>query len=1186
MANKTIKGITIALGADFSAVGKAVDGIDKKFRSMQTELRQVDKLLKLDPKNTELLAQKQDLLAQSIQGTRDRLTALQSAQEKVNKAFQEGKIDESQYRAYQREIAATEQTLKNLEKQEKETADAIEHANDKVKASAKEVEAAKDSIKKVGDDIENVAEKAGKGLLTIGTAVAGAGTYCLNFSTDFDKALNNVITKTGATAQETAGLEEVMESVYSNNFGEDIADVGNSVATVKQQMKLAGEELQATTENALLLRDTFDFEVNESTRAAKMLMDQFDISAKEAFTLIAQGAQNGLDKNGDLLDTINEYSVHFKQAGFDAESMFNMLINGTESGTFSVDKLGDTVKEFFIRAKDGSDSTIGAFQKLGLNANKMTKKFAEGGTSAYEAYQTVNEALFNLNDTVKQNEIGVALYGTMWEDLGADGVQALTNIDGAADQAANTLEQINKTQYDDLGSSLETLGRTLNTEIIKPLGDKLAPYVKDLAEEIKDHAPEIKDAIKDIAGKAKELISYVIDHKQETINVITGIAGTLAAVKITKTLGEIAGGVKNIVGAAKSLKDIAGKSSLLGEVKGLSKFLGPVAIGLGAYSTALYALETPYRKAREEAEKFNQTTKEQVGDVFDSLAQRIQNFKEGVENAGSIYDGFNTSILLSEEKQIEMAEEMDEAQSKITELAQKATDERGKLTDEEIKRIDELLGKIQNIASEELKSFQTLQQGTIDLSKEALENGTLDESTVQRLLYTGNENYQNALDSNTRTYNERFLQAKKLYDSGAVDEQGNLIYTDEWFAEQKEQILNDFNEANKEIEDRFSELGTVMGNYESENYKHMVNNLSNVVMMNDKYETERIGHQKIEDKINDQAEKSSSSFGGAMAMQKRRLDEESTRHQNRQAAINKAIITNLDQTTQDQIAYQLEIIDQTVRNGGQLTDEQKKIAGLLVSVFQNVPEELRGKADEMMAALSMGLDENGELVFTSGERAGQKVADAYGLSMDDIPGMTDEAITQASEKMSNATLDGPTVGDIKYQDAVEKAKKDMDEWWDDHPIMIKPSFFEPEWLQPFKKEFPDVYANTRMMYKQNAKGGVFNRETLIGYTVGEAGREAILPLNRQVYSEIGEGVLRSMREKSMREITEPIRRMWEEDSIRVSAAYAATAAPPSPVNRVQAPVINQTNNITAPTPLSPYETARQVKIASQSLAWR
>ena len=176
----------------------------------------------------------------------------------------------------------------------------------------------------------------------------------------------------------------------------------------------------------------------------------------------------------------------------------------------------------------------------------MTKKFAEGGTSAYEAYQTVNEALFNLDDTVKQNEVGVALYGTMWEDLGADGVQALTNIDGAADQTANTLEQINKTQYDDLGSSLETLGRTMNTEIIRPLGDKLTPYVKDLAEEIKDHAPEIKDLVMDAAGGAKELISYVLDNKETVITTIGGVAAALAAAKIAKTISGIVSSVKNL----------------------------------------------------------------------------------------------------------------------------------------------------------------------------------------------------------------------------------------------------------------------------------------------------------------------------------------------------------------------------------------------------------------------------------------------------------------------------------------------------------------------------------------------------------------------------------------------------------------------------------------------------------------
>ena len=87
-----------------------------------------------------------------------------------------------------------------------------------------------------------------------------------------------------------------------------------------------------------------------------MMMKQFGVTSDEAFNLIAQGAQNGLDKNGNLLDSINEYSVHFKQLGFDAEDMFNMFSNGAKAGVFDVDKLGDAVKEFGIRCKDGSNT--------------------------------------------------------------------------------------------------------------------------------------------------------------------------------------------------------------------------------------------------------------------------------------------------------------------------------------------------------------------------------------------------------------------------------------------------------------------------------------------------------------------------------------------------------------------------------------------------------------------------------------------------------------------------------------------------------------------------------------------------------------------------------------------------------------------------------------------------------------
>ena len=89
------------------------------------------------------------------------------------------------------------------------------------------------------------------------------------------------------------------------------------MAQVKTQLgEIEDTKLQSVTEDALALRDTFGFEVNESVRAAKMLMDQFGISSEEAYNLIAQGAQQGLDKNGDLLDSINEYSVHFKQKSY------------------------------------------------------------------------------------------------------------------------------------------------------------------------------------------------------------------------------------------------------------------------------------------------------------------------------------------------------------------------------------------------------------------------------------------------------------------------------------------------------------------------------------------------------------------------------------------------------------------------------------------------------------------------------------------------------------------------------------------------------------------------------------------------------------------------------------------------------------------------------------------------------
>lgn len=566
---KNLKGITIDIGGNTEPLEKSLSSVNKTSRSLQVELRQVEKLLKLDPTNTELLVQKQNLLADSISSTSEKLDALKAAEAQVQAQFERGEIAEEQYREFQREIIKTENELKNMKSalqvatrnlnefgdnngvakeeseklnksiQEQKEAlesekEALKQAEEAQKKHAEEVNKAKKELDDFKGSVEEVANKVKVGALALGAAGVAGATYAVKLSNDFDKAFNILITKTGAAEDEFNSLNEAMENVYANNFGESIEDVANSMAIVKTNTKLTGDELQLATERALLLRDTFEFDINESTRSAKMLMEQFGLSSDEAFNLIAQGAQNGLDKNGDLLDTINEYSVHFKDAGYSAEEMFNSLINGTEAGTFSVDKLGDAVKEFGIRMRDGSAND--AIKELGLNVDDVTKRFAQGGESASSAMGEVTDALFTLEDPLKKNELGVAMFGTMFEDLGAAGVEALMYIGGEADRTATTLNDINNQKYDDIGSAISGLGRELQVGVIEPLGEELKPRVEEVISYIQENGPEIKEILRGIVEKIGEFVGFIVNNSSIIISTITGIATGLLAWKVASII--------------------------------------------------------------------------------------------------------------------------------------------------------------------------------------------------------------------------------------------------------------------------------------------------------------------------------------------------------------------------------------------------------------------------------------------------------------------------------------------------------------------------------------------------------------------------------------------------------------------------------------------------------------------------
>lgn len=377
----------------------------------------------------------------------------------------------------------------------------------------------------LGTKLGNVAKTAGKWALGLGTAAVTAATaiggMAINTAKDVDVAIDSYIAATGTATEATGQYEEVLKNIYKNNYGDDFQDIADSMAQVKTQLgEIEDTELQNVTEDALALRDTFGFEVNESVRAAKMLMDQFGISSEEAYNLIAQGAQQGLDKNGDLLDSINEYSVHFKQNGLNATDMFNTFKQGADSGAFSIDKVGDAIKEMGIRMKDGSAAD--SLKAMKLNADDITQAFGESGERASWAFGEVVEGLKNIEDPIEQNAAGVAIFGTMWEDLGKDAVFAMTEYGDKFDETVNTMDQLKEVKYDNLTDLFEGLKRNVEM-LLLPLGNALMPVLTQVIQIISDNMPMIQGMIEEVSPIISEMFSQLLPPLMELVQSIMPI---------------------------------------------------------------------------------------------------------------------------------------------------------------------------------------------------------------------------------------------------------------------------------------------------------------------------------------------------------------------------------------------------------------------------------------------------------------------------------------------------------------------------------------------------------------------------------------------------------------------------------------------------------------------------------------
>lgn len=444
------------------------------------------------------------------------------------------------------------------------------------------------------------------GFLAIGAGLAGIGAAAFDVSGQVQQATKGIQTQLAITADEAETLGGVAQDVWKNNFGENIEDVADSLVTVRQNMDRFGEmaeaELGRSTEKAIALRDAFEIDVGESTNAAAALMEIFGLSSDEAFTFIQTGLEQGLNRSGDFLDSIGEYSVQFAEGGATAAEFWSVMDTGLQSGMLGTDKAADLFKEFRVRIQDGSSSTAEALDAIGLSADEMAAQFASGELTAADAFNQVRMALKQTDDDNLRFQAGVALLGSQFEDLGESVVLGL-------DPAGVTMEDLNaiagdlNAQYQTLPAAVEGFKRRA-LSALTPVGDVLLDMANQALPLVEQgfafFDEKIVPAIQDVASFLQGFFAE-LQNGQDPINAIieaflnwTNAGENLSdqAFDLVLRLGEIWDGIKEgaapIIDAIDQFVDWQDVLAALGVV--VAAVVLPALVGIVAAAAPVIAV--------------------------------------------------------------------------------------------------------------------------------------------------------------------------------------------------------------------------------------------------------------------------------------------------------------------------------------------------------------------------------------------------------------------------------------------------------------------------------------------------------------------------------------------------------------------------------------------------------------------
>ncbi len=461
-----IKGITIKLNGDTTGLSKALQGVNKEITATQRELRDVNKLLKLDPTNTELLEQKQKLLGNAVSETKEKLQTLRTAAEQAKEALDNGEITQQQYDSLQREIVDTEQKLKSLQKESKSAGNVASQV-----------------LAVVGDKLHEVGEKVsdvGKKFLPVTGTLAGIGTAAVKTAADFDTSMSNVKALSGASEEDFQKLRNA-----ALEMGEKTAFSASEAADALGYMALAGWDADRSTEALPAVLNLAAASGMELAAASDMVTDYlsaFGMKAKKAAYLsdiLAFAQANSNTSAEQLGEAYKNCAANLHAAGQDVETVTSLLeamanqgTKGSEAGTSLAAIMRDITQKMDDGAIKIGDTTVavqdaqGNFRDL-TDILKDVETATDGMGNAEKA--AALSATFTSDSTKGLNQIFT------------EGVDTVAGYEEALRKAGGTAEEQADTKLDNLNGQLTLLSSAVEGAAIS-VGEVLIPKISELVD--------------------------------------------------------------------------------------------------------------------------------------------------------------------------------------------------------------------------------------------------------------------------------------------------------------------------------------------------------------------------------------------------------------------------------------------------------------------------------------------------------------------------------------------------------------------------------------------------------------------------------------------------------------------------------------------------------------------------------